>query len=143
MSRLSLNIFRVQLFFGRIYANCSIKGTLLTAIAIFETGNLICSVAPSSSFTIAGRAIGGVGCAGIASGAYIIIGHVFPLRIRPICIASISMVYAVNAVLGPVLGGIFTTILTWRWWFYVNPPMGGFTMASLLLLVPSLERPEL
>ncbi|KAF3759880.1 hypothetical protein M406DRAFT_65275 [Cryphonectria parasitica EP155] len=121
-----------QLFYGRIYSNFSIKYTMLAAIFIFELGSLICGVAPTSNALIAGRAIAGVGCAGIAAGAYIIIGHVFPLRVRPICISSIAMVFAVAAVLGPVLGGIFTTDLTWRWCFYINLPFGGFTMAALL-----------
>jgi len=116
---------------------------MLTAIFIFELGSLICGVAPTSNALIAGRAIAGVGCAGIASGAYIIIGHIFPLRIRPICISSIAMVFAVAAVLGPVLGGIFTTDLTWRWCFYINLPFGGFAMVALLFFLPPLKRPEL
>jgi MFS family permease len=132
-----------QLFYGRVYSNFSIKYTMLTAIFVFELGSLICGVALSSNALIAGRAIAGVGCAGIASGAYIIIGHVFPLRIRPICISSIAMVFAVAAVLGPVLGGILTTHLTWRWCFYINLPFGGFTIAALLFFLPPLERPEL
>ncbi|KAF2503126.1 MFS general substrate transporter [Lophium mytilinum] len=132
-----------QLFYGRVYSNFSIKYTMLTAIFIFELGSLICGVAPNSNALIAGRATAGVGCAGIASGAYIIIGHVFPLRIRPICISSIAMVFAVAAVLGPVLGGIFTTNLTWRWCFYINLPFGGFTMVALLFFLPPHKRPEL
>jgi MFS family permease len=132
-----------QLFYGRIYSNFSIKYTILTAIFIFELGSLICGVAPTSNALIAGRAIAGVGCAGITSGAYIIIGHVFPLRIRPICISSIAMVFAVAAVLGPILGGIFTTHITWRWCFYINLPFGGFTMAALLFFLPPLKHPEL
>ncbi|KAH8667032.1 major facilitator superfamily domain-containing protein [Xylariales sp. PMI_506] len=132
-----------QLFYGRIYSNFSIKYTVLMAIFIFELGSLICALAPTSNALIAGRAISGVGCAGVTSGAYTIIGHVFPLRIRPICISSIAMVFAVAAVLGPILGGIFTTDLTWRWCFYINLPFGGFTMAALFLFLPPIERPML
>ncbi|KAF5013306.1 hypothetical protein FDECE_685 [Fusarium decemcellulare] len=132
-----------QLFYGRIYSNFSIKYTLLIAISIFEVGSLICGVAPNSNALIAGRAIQGVGCAGTTAGAYIIIGHVFPLQIRPLCISSIAMVFAVAAVLGPVVGGIFTTHLTWRWCFYINLPFGGVTIAALVFFLPSIERPEL
>ncbi|KAH6867299.1 major facilitator superfamily domain-containing protein [Thelonectria olida] len=85
----------------------------------------------------------GVGCAGITSGAYTIIGHVFPLRIRPLCISSIALVFAVAAVLGPVVGGIFTTHLTWRWRFYINLPLSGGTVVALLFFLPPIERPEL
>lgn len=132
-----------QLFYGRIYSNFSIKYTLLTAILIFEVGSLICAVAPTSNALIAGRAIQGVGCAGITAGAYTIIGHVFPLHIRPLCIASIAMVFAVAAALGPIIGGIFTTDLTWRWCFYINLPFGGATIAVLGLFLPPIHRPQL
>jgi MFS family permease len=132
-----------QLFYGRIYSNFSIKYTLLISIFIFELGSLICGVAPTSNALIAGRAIQGVGCAGITAGTYIIIGYVFPLRFRPICIASIAMVFAVAAVLGPVIGGIFTSDLTWRWCFYINLPFGGVTIVALLFFLPPIDRPEL
>ena len=132
-----------QLFYGRIYSNFSIKYTMLIAIFVFEIGSLICGVAPTSKVLIAGRAIAGVGCAGITAGAYTIIGYVFPLRIRPICISSIAMVFAVAAVLGPILGGIFTSDLTWRWCFYINLPFGGVTIVVLLFFLPPIERPEL
>jgi MFS family permease len=130
-----------QLFYGRIYSNFSIKYTMITAVFIFELGSLICGVAPTSNALIAGRAIAGLGCAGITSGSYTIIGHIFPLRLRPLFISSIAIVFAIAAVLGPVLGGIFTTHLTWRWCFYINLPFGGFTLFALLFFLPPLNSP--
>jgi MFS family permease len=53
------------------------------------------------------------------------------------------MVFTIAAVLGPVLGGVLTTSLTWRWYFYINLPFGGFTMVALLFFLPPLEHPEL
>ncbi|KAJ3495303.1 hypothetical protein NLG97_g3490 [Lecanicillium saksenae] len=130
-----------QLTYGRVYSNFSIKYTMLATVIIFEVGSLICALAPTSNALIVGRAISGVGCAGITTGAYTIIGNVFPLRIRPLCISSIAMVFAVAAVLGPVLGGIFTTNLTWRWCFYINLPFGGVTVFALLFFLPPIKRP--
>ncbi|KAF7547528.1 hypothetical protein G7Z17_g7681 [Cylindrodendrum hubeiense] len=132
-----------QLLYGRIYSNFSIKYTFLVAITIFELGSLICGLAPTSTVLIVGRAVAGVGGAGIASGAFIIIAHSFPLRIRPMCIASMGMVYAVASVLGPVLGGVFTSKLTWRWCFYINLPFGGVTILAILLFLQSPDRPEI
>jgi MFS family permease len=60
-----------------------------------------------------------------------------------VCISTIAIVFAVAAVLGPVLGGIFTTNLTWRWCFYVNLPFEGFTIGVLCLFLPSLTRPSI
>jgi len=61
-----------QLLFGKFYTFFSIKYVYLTAIGIFELGSLICGVAPNSIALILGRAIAGLGSAGIFSGALIV-----------------------------------------------------------------------
>ena len=78
-----LTICAFQLAFGKCYSVFSVKGVFLTAIGIFELGSLICGVAPSSNALIIGRAIAGMGCAGIFSGALIIIAYSVPLHRRP------------------------------------------------------------
>ncbi|KAF3063478.1 putative HC-toxin efflux carrier TOXA [Daldinia childiae] len=132
-----------QLFYGRVYANFSIKYTFLAAISIFELGSLVCGLAPTSTALIIGRAIAGLGGAGITSGAMIIIASSVPLRFRPIFVGSLGAVFAVASVLGPILGGIFSTHLTWRWCFYINLPFGGATIAAILVLFDPPKRPEL
>ncbi|KAI0847158.1 MFS general substrate transporter [Daldinia vernicosa] len=132
-----------QLFYGRVYANFSIKYTFLAAISIFELGSLVCGLAPTSTALIVGRAIAGLGGAGITSGAMIIIASSVPLRFRPIFVGSLGAVFAVASVLGPILGGIFSTKLTWRWCFYINLPFGGATIAAILVLLNPPKRPEL
>lgn len=104
---------------------------------------MVCGLAPTSTALIVGRAVAGVGGSGIAAGAFIIMAHSFPLRLRPIFIAAISIVYAAASVLGPLLGGLFTTRLTWRWCFYINLPFGGVTILVILFVLPTIERPEL
>lgn len=64
-----------QLPFGKLYSILSVKWTFLVTIIIFEIGSLICGAANSSAVLIAGRAIAGVGGAGIFSGALIIAAH--------------------------------------------------------------------
>lgn len=63
-----LTISAFQLFFGRLYSIFSIKWTFLGALFVFELGSLICAVAPSSTALIVGRAIAGLGSAGLFSG---------------------------------------------------------------------------
>jgi MFS family permease len=60
-----------QLLFGKFYTCVSIKWVFLAAIGIFELGSLVCGVAPNSTALICGRALAGMGCAGITSGALI------------------------------------------------------------------------
>ena len=57
-----------QLLFGKFYTFYSVKGTLLLSILIFEVGSALCGAAPSSVAFIFGRAIAGVGAAGIFAG---------------------------------------------------------------------------
>jgi len=107
-----------QLLFGKFYTIFSIKWVFLIAIAIFELGSLICGVAPTSIALIIGRAIAGVGSAGIFSGGLIIIAYSVPLPKRPIYTGLVGAMYGIASVVGPLLGGAFTDHLTWRWCFY-------------------------
>ncbi|ROV96151.1 hypothetical protein VSDG_05045 [Cytospora chrysosperma] len=62
-----------QLLFGKFYTAVSIKWVFLAAIGIFEVGSLLCAVAPTSTAFIIGRAIAGLGAAGISTGALIMV----------------------------------------------------------------------
>lgn len=73
-----------QLFYGKLYTFFSMKKVFLAAVSIFEIGSAICGAAPSSVIFIIGRAIAGLGSAGIVSGALIITGNSAPLHRRPI-----------------------------------------------------------
>lgn len=57
-----------QLLFGKIYSFYSIKSTFLVSVFLFEVGSAICGAAPSSDVFIFGRALAGVGSAGILTG---------------------------------------------------------------------------
>lgn len=67
-----------------MYTFFSIKYVYLTAIVIFEVGSAVCGAAPTSNALIVGRAIAGIGSAGIFSGALVIIAYTVPLVKRPI-----------------------------------------------------------
>lgn len=109
-----------QSMWGKLYHFFHLKLWFLIAIGIFEVGSLVCGVAPNSTAFIVGRAIAGLGAAGVAAGAFTIIGFIAPPAKRPQLLGLTGAVYGISAVLGPIVGGAFANSVTWRWVCYAN-----------------------
>ena len=129
-----------QLFFGKIYTFFSIKYTFLSALFLFELGSVVCGAAPTSNAFIIGRAIAGLGSAGLFSGAILIVAYTVPLRQRPIYTGLIGGMYGIASVAGPLLGGAFTDHVSWRWCFYINLPIGALTVLFIVIFFKSPVR---
>jgi EmrB/QacA subfamily drug resistance transporter len=130
----------LQLLFGRFYTFFSIKWVFLIAIGFFELGSLVCGVAPNSLALIIGRAIAGIGSAGLFSGALIILAYSVPLEKRPIYTGLVGSMYGIASVSGPLLGGVFTDKVTWRWCFFINLPIGAVTIITIAIFFPDPVR---
>ncbi|RYP66677.1 hypothetical protein DL771_007676 [Monosporascus sp. 5C6A] len=131
-----------QLLFGKIYTIFSPKWTYLVSLFIFEVGSLVCGIAPSSLTLIIGRAVAGAGASGVFAGSLVIISHTSPLEKRPIWQGLISAMYGIASVVGPIVGGAFTDLVTWRWCFYINLPFGVVTAAIIIFFLHLAPRPS-
>ncbi|PYH93142.1 multidrug resistance protein Fnx1 [Aspergillus ellipticus CBS 707.79] len=108
------------------------RSLIILAVALFAIGSAVSGSAKTTNVLIAGRTIQGVGGGGINVLIEIIVSDLVPLRERAKFMGVIFAVFAVALSLGPVIGGIMTQRVTWRWIFYMNLPICG---AALVLLV--------
>ncbi|CAI7577802.1 unnamed protein product [Penicillium glandicola] len=117
------------------------KSIIVLANVIFLVGSLICALAHNMATIIAGRAVQGIGGGGIIILANISVSDLFSLRDRPMYYGLFGATWAVAGALGPVIGGAFTTDVTWRWCFYLNLPVGGVSLTILILFL-RIESPK-
>lgn len=109
------NSAALQPFAGKLYTHLRSKWTYLVFLFLFELGSLICGVATSSNMLIVGRAVAGMGSAGLYNGMLTIIANTVPLARRPLIIGIIIGLANMGLVTGPLVGGALTEYSTWRW----------------------------
>ncbi|KAJ5692546.1 Efflux pump dotC [Penicillium macrosclerotiorum] len=117
------------------------KPIILLANVFFLVGSLVCALAKNMAMILAGRAVQGVGGGGIIILANISVTDLFSMRERPMYYGLFGATWAIAGALGPIVGGAFTTDVTWRWCFYLNLPIGGFSLVILFFFL-RIESPK-
>src|SRR5215469_6789749 len=118
------------------------KPIFLGALVVFLVGSALCGLAQSMTQLITFRALQGIGGGGLESIATAVVGDLFPPRERGRWIGITSSSYALASIVGPLLGGLLTDTISWRWVFYINLPIGLIALFVLAFLMPTLRTPK-
>src|SRR3954467_4972410 len=108
------------------------KPILLVGIVVFLAGSALCSGAWSMVALIAFRALQGIGAGAIQATVQTVAGDLYSLRERGRVQGWLSSVWAVAAVAGPTLGGLFADYVSWLWIFLINLPIGAVALTLIV-----------
>ncbi|GAA6063261.1 hypothetical protein JCM10212_004995 [Sporobolomyces blumeae] len=123
------------LMFGPFLRIYPAKWCLLSSIVVFEVGSAVCGGAHNVDTLIVGRAVSGVGAAGIFVSILSIIAQVTLLEKRPALFGLFGLVFGAASIAGPLIGGALTDHATWRWCFLINIPVGAVSCLGVIFLL--------
>src|SRR6516225_3468556 len=112
----------------------------LWAIGLFLVGSMLAGVSQSMLQLVLFRAVQGLGAGGLIPLALTIIGEIYTLAERMRMQAVFSSVWGVSSVVGPLVGGIITDSISWRWVFYLNLPFGLIAASIVHRTLPEHSR---
>ncbi|OZJ04794.1 hypothetical protein BZG36_01875 [Bifiguratus adelaidae] len=121
----TLSFSSTQIIFGKLSDIFGRKMMMFVALVIFMSGSALCGAAQSMIMLIICRAYQGIGGGGLLSMTQIIVSDIVALQERGKYMGIIGAWRTLASVAGPLLGGVFSDKVSWRWAFYVNLPTGG------------------
>ncbi|KAI1842474.1 hypothetical protein JX266_011369 [Neoarthrinium moseri] len=111
------------------------KVILIVLLAWFALSSVVCATAKTIEMLIVGRAFQGAASGGLIVLVHVCISDLFSLRQRSLLLGLTEGVWALAGGIGPVLGGAFSSLASWRWCFWINLPISGLAGAIIFLFL--------
>ena len=121
---------------GWLEARIGRRELLLLSIGGFTIASILCGMATSLEAMVAARIVQGIFGAFLGPLSQTILLDIHSLEQRPKAMAIAMIVVMAGPILGPILGGYITDEFNWRWIFFVNVPIGVFSLVGSIVLMP-------
>jgi EmrB/QacA subfamily drug resistance transporter len=116
---------------GKLADRYSTKKLFLFSITVFLFASLAAGASTSMMLLICARAVQGIGSGGIFALVYIVLSDISPPGERGKTLSFASSVWGISSIIGPTLGGIIVTYVSWRWIFFLNVPLALVSLATI------------
>lgn len=118
-----LSLAGVAAVAGRLGDMVGHRGLMVLGLAVFALASLACGFAASGAWLIAARGVQGIGAAIIFPSSLAMVAMTFPERQRGFALGVYGAIGTTFLALGPMVGGLLTDVASWRWIFWLNPPI--------------------
>jgi EmrB/QacA subfamily drug resistance transporter len=130
----------MTVIFGKLADLYGRKPVMLAGIAIFLIGSVLAGFAWSMPAMIVFRLIQGIGAGAIQPVTLTIVADLYPARERGKVQGYLASVWAISAVVGPMVGGFIIRDFSWAWIFWMNVPIGLASAAGFIAFLRETER---
>jgi EmrB/QacA subfamily drug resistance transporter len=127
----------LMLSMGRLGDMIGKKPIYVVGFVIFTLGSVLCGLAPNVYWLIGFRVVQAVGGAMIMALGMAIVTESFPPSERGRALGLTGSMVSIGIVLGPTVGGLILSALSWHWIFFVNLPVGIVGTLMVIRFVPA------